>query len=153
MNLQHQIINTREIPETISILKQTLPSVLQSTCYNENNNPFYKEVLETEIGHLFEHILIEYLCLLKLSQGYNSVEYCGVTKWNWRVYPKGSFHITVNAGIKDTEIFAEAMSKSITLINNIFASVSTPDISTPDVKQYIDSSALSKISLQSSISQ
>lgn len=122
MALKQDIFNTRELPQTYACLQRSLPSVLQSTCYNEDNYPFQTEVLHTEIGHLFEHILIENLCLLKLAQEYKSVEYSGVTKWNWIVYPKGSFHITISAGQTDRNIFAEAMGKSIALVTTIINS-------------------------------
>lgn len=122
MKLRQGTVNTRELPQTAGILKKTLPSVLKSICYNENNYPFCKEVVRTEIGHLFEHILIEYLCLLKVQSGYDDVEYSGVTKWNWIQHAKGSFHITISSGYDDIAIFADAMQRSITLINLILQS-------------------------------
>lgn len=122
MRLSHETVNTRQIPQTFSILKKALPSVLKSTCYNDENYPFHKEVLRTEIGHLFEHILLEYLCLLKVSHGHDSVEMTGLTKWNWIRYPKGSFHITVSAGSEDMVVFAEAMKHTIVLTNTVLAS-------------------------------
>lgn len=131
MKMQGAIINTRELPQTYGILKKLLPSVLQSTCYNDDNIPFRKEVMQTEIGHLFEHILIEYLCLLKMDNGYENVEFSGVTKWNWIIYPKGTFHITISAGLGDTLYLAEAMTKSISLINLVMSSVNNQTIPVP----------------------
>lgn len=116
------IVNTRELPHTFAMLKKLLPSVLRSTCYNENNDPFYREVQHTEVGHLFEHILIEHLCLLKASQGYDNVEYTGLTKWNWVVHPMGTFHITVSASKEDMVIFKDAMERTIDLTNIILRS-------------------------------
>lgn len=125
MNLKHNSVNTRNIPLTVKLLKKTLPSVLKSICYNENNYPFSKEVRQTEIGHLFEHILIEYLCLIKISLGYDDVEYSGLTKWNWFTYPRGSFHITVSAGSNDGLLFKEAMNRTIYLTQEILFSANT----------------------------
>jgi hypothetical protein len=122
MKVLQGTVNTRELPHTFPLLKKMLPSVLRSTCYNENDDPFYREVQHTEIGHLFEHILIEHLCLLKVSQGYDDVEFSGVTKWNWILHPKGSFHITVSANHEDISIFNDAMEKSIELTNLILQS-------------------------------
>lgn len=122
MDIKNNIINTYELPHTVSILKNELPSIFESTCYNDFKYPFYKEVLRTEIGHLFEHILIENFCIIKLNYGFNDAEYTGVTKWNWYIYPKGSFHITISAGLKDIKFLSEAMSKSIALITQILAS-------------------------------
>lgn len=136
MNMQDDIVNTFDLPYTLAILKSLLPSVLQSTCFNEDNNPFYEEVLHTEVGHLFEHILIEYLCLLKVSEGFDNVEYTGVTKWNWVLYPRGSFHITVSAGLNDSSIFKSAMQKSIELINIILNSAKSENSSIKPINTY-----------------
>jgi hypothetical protein len=122
MKLMQGTVNTRELPGTYSILKKMLPSVLKSTCYNEDNYPFCKEVLHTEVGHLFEHILIEYICLLKVQHGYDNVEISGVTKWNWVLHPKGSFHITVSSGIDDFSFFNAAMQRTVALVNLILHS-------------------------------
>lgn len=127
---QGQSINTRELPQTYQLLKTHLPSILKSTCYNENNYSFAKEVLRTEIGHLFEHILIEYMCILKVAMGYDDVEYSGVTKWNWVLHPKGTFHITISAGYEEVQIFSQAMQKSIELINTVLYSGLDPQVPT-----------------------
>jgi len=132
MNLKSDIISTHDLPDTQSILKQILPSIFKSTCYNEYKYTFKKEVTKTEIGHLFEHILIEYLCLYKISEGCEEAEYSGLTKWNWKLHPKGSFHITVSAGRDDVVILSSALEKSIMLINRILISVlETPRVNIP----------------------
>jgi hypothetical protein len=100
MQLNGGTVNTKELPQTFPILKKILPSVLKSTCYNDDN----------------------YLCLLKVSSGFDNVEMSGLTKWNWILHPKGTFHITVSAGIEDTAIFAKAMASSIELTNLILMS-------------------------------
>lgn len=126
LDLHNGMLNTRELPNTSYLLNKSLPSIFQSTCFNENNYPFKKEVKDTELGHLFEHILIENLCLIKVAKGYDDVEYSGITKWNWLVYPKGTFLITVNSGLKDRELFEEAMFKSTNLFDAILNS-NVPD--------------------------
>ncbi len=120
MRINNNIINTKMLPRTLETIKKTIPSVLRSTCYNDNNTPFYKEVLRTEIGHLFEHILIEYMCLIKMQTGALAAEYSGVTKWNWVVHPVGSFHITVSSGKEDLLYFSEAIKKTISLTEYLF---------------------------------
>src|SRR3989344_4488342 len=72
MELSIPSVTTKDFPQTFAILQKRLPSVLQSQCFNEENIPFLLEVKTTEIGHLFEHILLEYLCELKLRQGYSN---------------------------------------------------------------------------------
>src|SRR5258706_436221 len=80
MKLNTPIVNTRELPETYQLLETDLPSILRSQCFNELHLPFASEVKSTEIGHLFEHILLEYLCISKLEQGIsNRASYSGNT--------------------------------------------------------------------------
>lgn len=123
MQLIGTTVNTRSIPTVYSVLKKLLPSVLSSTCFNDDNLPFAIEVKSTEIGHLFEHILLEYLCLARLSQGAGSAVYSGNTRWNWHKDPRGTFHILITSGMKDTEIFEEALIKTIQLTKFLMAGV------------------------------
>jgi hypothetical protein len=103
-------------------LWQHLPSIFQSKCFNEKNLPFIKEAERTEIGHLFEHILLEYLCALKKEKGEKKNIHNGVTRWNWERDAWGVFHITVDSGSSDKEIFEEAVNLSIKLVLLIFRS-------------------------------
>lgn len=119
MLLLKEPINTADIPSTIDILQNFLPNVLTTECFNDQNLPFHHEVKKTEIGHLFEHILLEYMCQLKISKGYKSAVYAGRTKWNWESEPRGVFHIHINCTLKDADIFPIALEKSITLIKII----------------------------------
>jgi hypothetical protein len=117
MQLLKQIVNTRDLPDTYAVLKRMLPTVLQSQCFNDQKIPFSREVKSTELGHLFEHILLEYLCLQKMAQGCRSATFNGVTNWNWKKDKWGTFHIMVDAGYKDLPIFSRAMEKTIHLMH------------------------------------
>jgi hypothetical protein len=112
-------INTADIPSTHNILQNFLPSVLTTQCFNDQNLPFSLEVKRTEIGHLFEHILLEYMCQLKIGKGHKSASYTGRTRWNWERDPRGVFHIHINCTLKDADIFPLALNKSITLMKKI----------------------------------
>lgn len=119
MALIAPIINTKEIKNTSSILEYYLPSTLHSKCYNEAKLPFAVEVHSTEIGHLFEHILLEYLCFFKLSDGLSSADYSGVTQWNWEKDPFGVFNIKINSGFGDADIFSKALKEAVLLMQLI----------------------------------
>lgn len=119
MKLFGNIVNTGSIPHTVSILKKELPSVLHTQCFNDEGLPFIREVKKTEIGHLFEHILLEYLCLLKLASGRRIATFKGNTNWNWERDARGTFHITINAGEKDAHLMPKAMDAAISLLNSI----------------------------------
>lgn len=119
MEVFSPILNTREIPETYTTLEQELPSIFTSRCFNENNFPFDEEVNQTEIGHLFEHIILEYLCLLKIEKGAGEAVFSGETNWNWEREKRGIFHIQIHIGQKDNELIVAAIQKSIVLLEFI----------------------------------
>ncbi|GEM_PF-1137264 len=110
------LINTAEIPFIVDLLREYLPNVLLTQCFNEGNLPFTLEVRNTEIGHLFEHILLEYLCQLKIAKGFSEAEFSGRTRWNWIKDPRGKFHIRLNCGIEDADILPAAIEKTIELM-------------------------------------
>lgn len=112
-------INTTDYPNTFRILNNLLPSVLSTECFNDQNLPFYQEVKNTEIGHLFEHVLLEYMCQLKIAKGHKSAVYAGKTRWNWKRDPRGLFHININCPLKDADILPSAIKKSIALMKII----------------------------------
>ncbi len=126
MHLFNPIINTRGIPQTYSFLKKHFPSVLYTRCFNDKNLPFCKEVRSTEIGHLFEHILLESLCIEKLSLGFEKVVFNGRTRWNWIKEVRGVFHIVVDAGLNDIPILTSSLAKSINLTELILQTKSIP---------------------------
>jgi len=112
-------IDTAHLPSIVDQLQRHLPSVLLTTCFNDENLPFLVEVKKTEIGHLFEHILLDYLCQLKIAKGYNSAVFSGRTRWNWIKEPRGKFHIRLNCGTKDADIFPLAIEKTIALMKTL----------------------------------
>lgn len=119
MSIFGPIVNTRSIPQTYSMLNTSLPQIFLSKCFNDDKLPFAKEVLRTEIGHLFEHILLEYLCDYKFTKGFDDVVFSGVTNWNWKKDPHGTFHIRVNSGYEDIDIFQKALERTIALVSLI----------------------------------
>ena len=121
MQLMSQEVNTETIPMIVDLLEEYLPAVLETTCYNENNLPFHLEVRNTEFGHLFEHILLEYLCQLKIAKGAPQATYVGRTKWNWYRDPKGRFHINLSCGQRDSDILPQALDKTVALMQTILA--------------------------------
>jgi len=119
MDVLYNQINTAEIPSLVDLLRQNLPSVLLTTCYNDMNLPFSDEVRNTEIGHLFEHILLEYLCQHKIAKGARRATSDGRTKWNWTRDPLGRLHIHLTCGTKDADILPLALEKTVSLMKTI----------------------------------
>lgn len=119
MDLLYNQLNTSEIPSLVEMLQQQLPSVLSTTCYNDMELPFHVEVRNTEIGHLFEHILLEYLCQHKMAKGARAATFAGRTKWNWKRDPMGRFHIHLSCGSKDSDILPPALEQTVNLMKII----------------------------------
>jgi|GEM_PF-2051916 len=119
MRLYGTTVNTKNMPSTYMILKNSLPSILRSTCFNNANKPFSIEVKETEVGHLFEHMLLEFLCELKLAKGFRNASFKGKTCWDWYKDVRGVFHITTSCGVEDSDILLEAIQRSNKLLGSI----------------------------------
>ena|ERR1700690_1296244 len=112
-------LNTKVLPETCPILAKHLPSIFYCDCYNSENTPFREELKHTELGHLFEHVLLEYLCKEKLDAGHDKAEFIGKTSWNWVRETRGKFHIRITKTDRKAPYFIQALKKSIGLLNLI----------------------------------
>ena len=111
---------TEDLPLTVPLLKKHLPSILKCRCFNNRSLPFSEEVKNTEVAHLYEHILLEYLCDLKLSPTTPQVSFKGETRWNWRNDPFGAFRIAINIGTMDQDILHQAIEKANVLMLKIY---------------------------------
>ncbi len=124
LHLQMQIlngfVNTKDFPNTVFFLKKYFPSVLTTECFNDENLDFEKEVINTEIGHLFEHIFLDLLCIEKIKFGYKTAVFNGRTFWNWEEDTFGNFHIFINVKRKDYIFLSEAFNKTIALVEQVF---------------------------------
>ncbi|HWA52091.1 MAG TPA: hypothetical protein VG895_03495 [Patescibacteria group bacterium] len=110
-------INTKSIPATVPVLSSDLPSIFKCECFNEENKNFKEESGQTELGHLFEHIMLEYLCITKLNSGCKQAIYEGVT--NWAVDNPYIFNIQIKTGKRDIENIEKAFKKSTRLLGKI----------------------------------
>jgi hypothetical protein len=126
MQMLYNQVNTREIPHIVELLNAYLPNVLKTQCFNDDGFPFSVEVKHTELGHLFEHILLEYLCQGKIAKGANRASYSGNTRWNWVKDPRGKFHIRLSCGKRDADILPEALEKTISLMKVVLAHHKSP---------------------------
>lgn len=105
----------------ISFLEHHCPGTLQTTCFNDQNLPFYIEAKNTELGHLFEHILLDQLCSEKISQGHKNVMFSGITQWDWEQKPYGSFQILINLKRSDLAYFNKSLNSSIILFEKLIS--------------------------------
>jgi len=121
MELHIESFTTGFFPGTYLTLSRELPRIFKSRCFNEGNLPFRLEVQNTEMGHLFEHILLEYLCQTKLSQGFSRAVFKGETWWDWRISQRGTYYIDIQYARYDKKLFTEALEKTIKLFSQIIS--------------------------------
>lgn len=114
------VVNTKSLPFTHSFLSDQFPSVLKTECFNDYNLPFDEEVKMTEIGHLFEHMVLDELCALEVKQGEKSVTHEGVTSWNWVIENEGVFHITIDSPFASDTFLHGAVKKAIDALEKLF---------------------------------
>jgi hypothetical protein len=73
------------------LLFKLFPHLARHRCDNDNGYTFRKECRATEIPHLFEHLIIELQGQVQKSRLLK-----GETQWNWRIDPRGRFHVYVD---------------------------------------------------------
>jgi len=81
---------TDHVPHLPRSLFELFPHLADHKCHNEHGYSFRRESMSTEIPHLLEHLIIE---LQSQAQMHYSLK--GETQWNWRVDPRGTFHVHV----------------------------------------------------------
>src|SRR5262249_21957783 len=81
---------TDTVPHLPRSLFRLFPHLAQHKCHNDQGYSFRRESMATEIPHLLEHLIIE---LQTQAQRHEVLK--GETQWNWRVDPRGTFHVHV----------------------------------------------------------
>ncbi len=110
---------TNELPGTISVLETLLPRIFKHKCFNNGNFAFKKEAANTELGHLFEHILLEFLCIYKYKNGQIDFNLKGLTEWNWAQDPRGIFYISLNTKREDTFLLQQSLIQTQKLMETV----------------------------------
>lgn len=119
MQMHSPIVNTRRLSHTLPFFRKWFPQVLNTACFNEHNYSFTKEIAQTEIGHLLEHLVLAHLLEETTKRGRTTSVFNGITDWNWEKDRWGLFHIKVDVGIHDAPLFYEALLKSIHLVEKL----------------------------------
>lgn len=119
--IHNGLVSTNNLPLTFSILKLRLPSIFENTCFNDENKSFQNEVKNTEIGHLFEHILLEKLKIEALKRNiYGDFE--GYTHWDWNVTQFGQFNISIKMANRMEVYLEDALKSSLPILEEILNS-------------------------------
>jgi len=114
--------STRHAPHIPKLLFKLFPHLARHRCDNENGYTFRRECQETEIPHLFEHLIIELQ-----GQALRISALKGETQWNWEVDPRGRFHVHVDY---DSEILVLAAIRAAERIINALDSKCLSEVDT-----------------------
>lgn len=120
MKVLNGIVKTRNLQKLNEVLGEHVPTIFESKCINKNGLTFEAEVADTQIGHLYEHMVLEFLCQIKVANGYNRAIYSGLTSWNLQAQDRGCFNISLNAGVTDWSYLVYSIRKASFLLNKIF---------------------------------
>ncbi|MDP4000254.1 MAG: hypothetical protein Q8Q11_02375 [bacterium] len=91
-------------------LLDMLPSLREHICYNRSGLPFVEELENTELGHVFEHVVLAILERRGLCAS-------GQTTWNWHRDPIGTYHVTIATGKK--HLVKESILIAQTVLTNL----------------------------------
>lgn len=115
---------TGQVPHIPKRIFRLLPRLYRHTCDNGEGLTFRQECQNTEIPHLFEHLIIE----LQLQAQQNESDLLsGETHWNWQVDPRGHYHVYVDY---ENEFLAVG---AIRLAERILRSVDDRDMEAVDM--------------------
>jgi hypothetical protein len=81
---------TDKVPHLPRMLFKLFPHLEHHECDNHRGISFRRECEATEIPHLLEHLIIELQGQAAPHSGL-----AGETQWNWKVDPRGRFHVYV----------------------------------------------------------
>jgi hypothetical protein len=119
-----QFASTTQLPTLQSDIRTLLPEILVAACDNPDNKPFFKEMLDTQTAHLFEHMVLEYLCKLRLNEGASEASYEGRTFWDARRPTGEESTIAVSRQGESKSQFMRAVRLSSKLLNTLLSNTS-----------------------------
>lgn len=117
--VHNPIVGTRELPYTYRVLEKTIPSIFKNHCDNYKKYPFVKEVKDTEVGHLYEHLILEYLKLIGVKK-FGKADFSGETSWDWAREKKGTFRIIIYSNKSQNNLFNHAFKKATLVLEKIY---------------------------------
>lgn len=84
------MMRTSSIPGLAQRMLEVLPTLETHRCDNPDGRPFAEEIADTEVPHLFEHIIME---IMALSGSPRTLK--GQTRWDFRRDGRGIFRVSV----------------------------------------------------------
>jgi hypothetical protein len=105
VRFRHHLYSS-QLPGLSDSLLGILPSLKAHLCHNRSGLPFVEEVADTELGHVFEHVVLAVLAQRGICTR-------GQTTWNWHRDPLGTYNVTISTGkraaVKEGVLVAQAI--------------------------------------------
>lgn len=118
---------TDTVPHLPRSLFRLFPHLAHHKCHNDGGYSFKRESMATEIPHLLEHLIIE---LQTQAQRHEILK--GETQWNWRVDPRGTFHVHVEYENEQLVLAA------IRLAERVINSLDRGDVESVDINAEVE---------------
>jgi hypothetical protein len=83
-------MRTSSVPGLAERALRVLPTLEMHWCDNPSGRPFAEEIADTEVPHLFEHVIME---IMALSGSPRTLK--GKTRWDFKRDGKGVFRVSV----------------------------------------------------------
>lgn len=105
LRFRHQLYSA-QVPGLAASLLEMLPCLREHICHNRHGREFVDELADTELGHVFEHVMLAVLHKRGICTR-------GQTTWDWQRDPIGLFHVTIATGkkliIKESLLIAQTI--------------------------------------------
>ena len=105
VRFRHHLYSS-QLPGLADSLLLMLPGLGDHLCRNRRGLPFREEVADTELGHVFEHVVLAILAR-------RGIRTRGLTTWNWHRDPLGTYHVSISTGkrtaVKESVLLAQAI--------------------------------------------
>lgn len=100
-------------PHVPKSLFDLLPGLKRHVCHNYPGLPFVKEAMITEIPHLFEHVVLELQRRAHDLSGQRIPLLTGLTEWNWKKDPVGTFRIRIGCHCQPLALAAVSLGERL----------------------------------------
>lgn len=105
------ITKTRQLPGFVEAVLESMPELRFHKCENDRNLTFADELFDTEIAHVFEHVLLEIIGQIDTK----AYRIKGWTNWDWKNSPRWTYEISLR--YRDSRVVFNALSRALTMFD------------------------------------
>jgi hypothetical protein len=114
-------VRTSAAPDLVSALRRLLPGITRHSCTSPASGLLASELNDTEIAHLFEHVVLE----LMVREGTDRAT-SGNTDWDFARDGRRTYRVTI--GSDDRELAHRAAEQALGLMNALLSGRDVPEL-------------------------